>query len=416
MKKMMRLLVFLWIGLFLTGCGSRPLLEEVTVQPGEITPDADGITDLAAMQFRLNRSANVAIYLYDSAGQRYTFRPLTYLGANEDMYKVLFPGIVDPFSLPTDNFDGFQVLKRMLPDGIYTWEITARSQDEKESSSITGTLKISNADTSLPEIRGFSVFPKEFSPNQDGIDDRVTINLDLKKDVDELTVYLLNNEGIRNHIAENEQTTPLNQQGWHTFDYDGGIDSGAEPPENGIYTVYAEARDKMGQRVVATDTVSIINAGMPSAYIYNGTVEYSSSTLVLSDTLCFTMTIENDSRTPIRTTGPWPGTTYRTDQNFNTLGYSEESGVFRVGLNYDTSLRDYPFRWGIGKPDIDLVKIGESWYLPPHARSLVTGCVQIVDMPPRNPLYYWAGLIHEDVEIASVNNRVDPEYIKIWEP
>jgi hypothetical protein len=42
--------------------------------------------------------------------------------------------------------------------------------------------------------------------------------------------------------------------------------------------------------------------------------------------------------------------------------------------------------------------------------------VQIVDVPRRNPLYYWAGLIHEDVEIASVNNRVDPRQITIWQP
>ncbi len=39
-----------------------------------------------------------------------------------------------------------------------------------------------------------------------------------------------------------------------------------------------------------------------------------------------------------------------------------------------------------------------------------------MDVPVRNPLYYWMGLIHEDVEIAGVNNRVDPNYVQIWEP
>jgi hypothetical protein len=42
--------------------------------------------------------------------------------------------------------------------------------------------------------------------------------------------------------------------------------------------------------------------------------------------------------------------------------------------------------------------------------------VQVVDLPVRNPLYYWMGLIHEDVEIANVNNRVDPNFVQIWEP
>ena len=138
--------------------------------------------------------------------------------------------------------------------------------------------------------------------------------------------------------------------------------------------------------------------------------------MVISETLCFTLTVDNDSATYIRTTGPWPGTTYRSDQNFNTLGWSEESGVFRVGMDFDTSLRNYPFRWGIGQPGVDLVEIDGNWYLPPKTRSIVTGCLQVVEMPVRNPLYYWTGLIHEDVAIALVNNRVDPNFVTIWEP
>jgi hypothetical protein len=42
--------------------------------------------------------------------------------------------------------------------------------------------------------------------------------------------------------------------------------------------------------------------------------------------------------------------------------------------------------------------------------------VRILSEPPRNPLYFWAGLIHEDVEISAVNNRVDPEFVTIQVP
>jgi len=34
----------------------------------------------------------------------------------------------------------------------------------------------------------------------------------------------------------------------------------------------------------------------------------------------------------------------------------------------------------------------------------------------RNPQYFWAGLIHEEVEIATINNRVDPHFIQIEQP
>ena len=49
----------------------------------------------------------------------------------------------------------------------------------------------------------------------------------------------------------------------------------------------------------------------------------------------------------------------------------------------------------------------------PGERATITGAITITDVPARNPLYFWAGLIHEDVEISNVNNRVDPHFITI---
>ena len=400
----------------LTACGERPLLEDVSVSPTLITPNADGETDLTKIEFTLNENAEVSLDLIDQSGETYVFRPPTQLGINEDPYSVFFGGVVDAFGNEADNGD-YTVLERMLPDGSYTWRLRAVS-DAGRAKTVTGTLTIADADTALPGIQGFTVSPKRFSPNQDGINDRVTINLVLEKDVEELQVYLVGEDGVPHYIAEddNQRVVEPNEAGWHTYDYDGSIDAGSEPPPDGTYDLVAEARDAMGQHVIATRTLAIENAGLPRAYIVNGAVDYSTSTMVLSDTLCYTLTVENDSDTYIRTTGPWPGTTYRSDQNFNTLGWSEESGVFRVAMDFDTSLRNYPFRWGIGQPGVDLVEIDGYWYLPPRERSLVTGCVKVVEVPVRNPLYYWAGLIHEDVEIAPVNNRVDPNFVTIWEP
>ncbi len=412
--KVAQFCLLLLLALLLTSCGQKPLLEAVVIAPSTISPNADGQADLARISFRLNRTARVSITFQDAAGREYVFRAATPLGRNEEPYSVLFAGVVEGFLLPGEDFP-FAITRRVLPDGVYTWKITAVTADG-ETVTETGALIVEDADTTLPKITGFSIYPKEFSPNQDGINDRVTVNLFLHKDVEELVVYMLDQNGVRHHIPEDERRTPLNMAGFHTFDYDGGIDAGAEPPPDGIYTVYAEARDILGQRVRISDTLTLINAGLPRAYILNGEITLKPTTLVISDTLCFTLTVENDSSTYIRTTGPWPGTTYRSNENFNTLGWAEESGAFRVGLDFDTSLRNYPFRWGVGVPGKDLVQIGEHWYLPPFERAEVTGCVQVVEMPPRVRLYYWAGLIHEDVEIAAVNNRVDPHMVEIWEP
>jgi hypothetical protein len=401
--------------LILNGCGRKPLLQDVSVSPDTITPNADGQTDLTKIEFTLNRNASVSITFSDTNGRQYTFRPSNPLSLNENPYTVYFGGVVEGYTVSYEETYPFDISKRMLPDGIYTWRIQAET-GEAEVAWETGTLAVQQADTQLPGIRGFAVFPKTFSPNQDGIGDRVRVNLALDKDVEELRVYLKGVDGILRPLPEDEKLTKPNTQGWHTYDYDGGIDAGSEPPPDGVYDVIAEVRDKMGQRATVSDTLEIVNAGLPRAYILNGEVEYSVTTMVLSETLCYTLTIDNDSTTHIRTTGPWPGTTYRSDQNFNTLGWSEESGVFRVGMDFDTSLRNYPFLWGIGQPGVDLVEIDGNWYLPPATRSIVTGCIQVVEMPIRNPLYYWMGLIHEDVQIAMVNNRVDPNFVTIWEP
>ena len=418
--KWVRLLFALLISsglLLLAACQEEPLIENVSVAPETISPNADGRDDLANISFKLNRNANVALYFYDDTGMRYVFRSPTPLSLNDEPYTVLFPGVVDGFTLPDDGDVPYAIERRVLPDGMYTWEIVAENETDGEVK-VTGTLKVENADTQLPGITGFSVYPKEFSPNQDGLNDRVRINAFLEKDVEELQVYMLDEEGVRHHIAEDQQSeTPLNEAGFHTFDYDGGIDAGAEPPPDGTYTVYAEARDLVGQRTKVSDTLTLVNAGRPLAYILNAEVEWSTeTTMQLNETLYFTLTVENDGNTPIRTSGPAAGAVYESDQNYATLGETIQAGVFRVGIHCENATINYPWRWAIGKEE-DLVEIEDQLYLPPDERAVVSGGIRFVNVSDaRNPQYCWAGLIHEDVEIAPVNNNVDPLFLRIVEP
>jgi hypothetical protein len=283
-------------------------------------------------------------------------------------------------------------------------------------------LTLSEADTVFPEIITFTVSPPVFTPNRDGLGDRVTMNLYVDKDVEKLQVYLLGEDGVRYPVEEEPGLREQNERGLHTYDYDAGVDLGAEPPPDGVYTVHAEAEDKVGQRHEVTRTLTITGGGVPKAEILQATVDWSSSSVVLSDTLCFTLTVDNYGPVPIRTSGPAPGTLYdkdEIDQNFNTLEYAEESGAWRVGINYDTSKRDYPFRWAVGEPEqlLTVEHDGNTfYYLPAGARGRVYGCIRILNEPPRNPLYFWAGLIHEDVGISAVNQRVDPEWVTIQVP
>ncbi len=403
--------------LALTGCGEKPLLSEVSFSAERITPNADGDTDVLVITYNLDRSAEVSIYFEDQDGGRYHFRNhIHHAPSVDEPYQVYFAGVVDGYQLPGETFDGFAVEKRVLQDGTYTWVVEA-IDGQGNSEQATGTLTIADADTVLPELRGFSIHPPIFSPNRDSIADRATINVNLKKDVAELTVYLEGEDGVRYHVMEKETVTPFDEAGWHEFDYDAGVDHGADPPPDGTYNVTMRARDTLGQWTAATGTLTIENGGVPRAYIYNGEVEWSTSTIPLGGTLYFTLTIENDSVVPIRTSGPPPGTVYDSNQNYATLGEYEQSGAFRVGIHCETSAIDHPWRWAIGSAD-DLVTDGAGHtYLPAWGRTVVTGGIRFLDViEARNPQYCYASLIHEDVQISMVNFRVDPVFLRIQVP
>jgi len=221
-------------------------------------------------------------------------------------------------------------------------------------------------------------------------------------------------------IAEQERDIPLNMPGRHYFDYEGGVDNGETPPPDGTYPLIAVAEDLEGQRMRAESELTIQFGGVPRGYIISpptgNTVQWSATAVSLCDTITFTLTVENDGNTPIRTTGPAPGTVYDSDWNYNTVGWPTESGAFRVAIGFENELTNYPYRWAVGNVE-DLERIGDYYYLMPKQRAVVTGSIRVVDVfGVRNPQPIWAGLIHEDVEITAFNDRVDTQAILVDVP
>ena len=406
--------------LSMTGCSSRPLLYDVELYPDVISPNADGHDDAANILYKLSRNAGLSIYVIDEAGERHYHRNGGRRSAQNESYWTLFSGVVD-----TD--EGGPVKRRVLPDGQYTWVIEA-TDDSGHTESAEGSLTIVDAGTAVPELRGFSVSPQVFSPNRDGVDDHVTINYFLPMTAT-VRVYLLSEAGEKVFLPEKvSQRIKPGEVGLHQYDYEGGVDLGAVPPPDGTYTVTAIAEDRMGQRVEEQSILTIQHGGVPRADIINAVVEYStdeglrgdftSLTIPLSGTLYFTATVENYGDTPVRTTGPEPGTTYTSRQNFSTLEWYTSDGAWRFGLDFEENPgQTYPFRWSLGQHDeLEPVVKGDDvfYYLMPGQRVTITGAIQILDEPPRNPFYLWAGLIHEGVEI--VQNRVDDVLITVDVP
>lgn len=467
----------LWVALILTGCGqldfnAGPLLYDVQVTPDFISPNADGEQDVTEIRYSLRRSAEVSIYFKDANGERFYFRRNQRRSPGD--YSVFWGGVVDqPLTVDTP-YGEQEILSHVLPDGEYRWivaalEVESSSADENQPISqpivqydfqedafqedaptaedaaensgedaaervqqAGGTITLGDGDTNVPELRNFAVVPQVFRPNQDGLrDDWVSISYYLSKDVEEVAVYLIDPDdpAIRYPIAQIPGLVLPTDAGHHQYRYEGGVDLNAEPPPDGLYYIIAEARDAAGNAVRVTSELTISEGGKPRADIAQGEIDWQGESgravsLLLGEKLCFRAVVTNHGTVPIRTSGPWPGQEYRIGENYNTLAeaydqrpWGPQSGVWRFGVNYDTTGTDFPFRWAIGRQeDLErrVIEGEEQWYLLPGTSGEVHGCIIIDEEPMLASEYWWGALIHQDVSVP--NNYVDRVTVQVGVP
>ena len=393
--------LFFTFGLLLvTACSPGPLLTAVTVNPETISPRPGEKNRATKIGYALARPAQVSVYLQD-ANSKYVLRENQSRAAGD--FEILFGGSVD---------------NRTLNDGTYQVVVTAQD-DSGVHEEKTAALNIVNADTTLPELQAFTVFPQEFTPNQDGLDDRVIIRYYLTKPA-RVNVYLTDGKK-KFPIDEKKETTLLTEDklsaiGAHEYDYDAGIDRGAPPPPDGTYTVVAEAVDANGNLVKQEAPLTIKNGGTPRAEIIGSGGDMAPRVVPLGDTLFFTITVRNIGTVPIRTKGPEPGFVYSTSQNYSVIEQYEEPGIWRLGVDSEGNSigRQYPYRWQLGSND-ELTKVEREgktiYYLMPGQVATLTGGIKIVDKPPKVDPVYWFGLVQEQVRI--VEDHVEPTRITV---
>ncbi|MGC9359106.1 MAG: hypothetical protein ACP5G7_01865 [Anaerolineae bacterium] len=381
----------------LTGCGPRSLLHSVSVRPSAISPNADGVDDVAEIKYALSDHAIVSIYLIDDQGNQHVFRDQRRRSKGERT--AYFSGVIGG---------------SLLPDGTYTLAIEVEGWDgHQERQELTVTLV--DGDKVPMRIEGLSIWPASFTPNRDGITDRVTISYNLSKEAARVEVYILGPDGEKYPVPEDE-IREAGSPGAHEHDYDAGIDLGATPPPDGMYTVVVEAEDLVGNKDRVEGQLEIQGGGVPMVEIVNAAAEFSPLIVPLGETLTFTCTVKNIGTVPVRTKGPEPGTTYTSLENFNTLGEYEEPGIFRVGLDFEGNSegRIYPYRWQLGTDEELTVldtSIGPQTYLMPDQTVTVVGHLRITQEPVKAEPYFWIGLIHESVWI--VQDRIEATPISI---
>ncbi|MBK8045806.1 MAG: hypothetical protein IPK16_00910 [Anaerolineales bacterium] len=425
--------LFVTIALLLAGCGQLdapfgPLLYDVSFSADTITPNADGDNDVTEIEYSLRRPATVSIYFENESGDRFYFRDARRRAPGD--YSVLWGGVVDQPETVDLGYGPVEVLSRVLPAGHYRWGIEAKD-DSGDVATMTGEITLADSDTELPELRNFAVVPDVFRPNQDGLrDDWVSVSYYLSKDVNDVFLFLEkpDDPAVRVFIAEEPGVIKPNEAGYHEYRYEGGVDLNAEPPPDGLYDLVGEARDAAGNAVRVVRPVTIEEGGKPRADVSQGEIDWQGEVnrvvgVPLGEKVCFKTVVTNEGTVPIRTTGPWPGQEYKFTENYNTLaaeGHEEwfqQAGVWRFGINFDTTGVDFPFRWAVGRPaDLEMRVIDgqEQWYLMPGKSGEVSGCIVIDEKPPVGTNFWWGGLIHEFVNVA--NNYIDRISVPVGAP
>jgi len=426
-------LVLLGAVFLLSSCALRPLLSDVSVAPSQISPNADGNDDVTHIKYRIGRSADVSIYFVDAAGARHYFRDAQRRSPGK--YDVYWGGVINDPQVREVAGGPMLVESQVLPDGVYTWLVEA-VDDGGRRQEVTGQITLQAADTTLPELYNFTVVPQVFRPNQDGLrDDWVSISYYLTKQAERVQVYLKpahiaeGEPALKYPIPEQETVVESGDAGYHQYRYEGGVDLGAEPPPDGDYVIYGQAEDKVGNRVVVSSTLTIEEGGKPRADVAGGEIDWQGEmnrvvSAPLGQSLCFTATVINIGPVPIRTAGPWPGQSFKFSENYNTLAarYGEDSwyqqaGIWRFGINFDTTGVDFPFRWAIGRQeDLEerIIDGKPQYYLLPGKRSQVNGCIQFDEVPPVGTNFWWGGLIHEFVAVS--NNYIDRISVSVGTP
>jgi len=298
------LAVAVGVAALLSACADPPLLVDVSVLPEIITPDQDGWEDVTRIAYGLTAPALIDIALVAADGTEHALR--TARPRAPGAHEALFGGVVDG---------------RALPDGTYIVRIAAtpRRDDAAGPHVEERPLVIRGADTTPPVLAGFLVQPDTFTPNQDGIGDRVTITYRLDEPA-LVRVWLEAADGtyVTDILGEQQSGRATGDPGPHVLDFDAGVDADAPPPPDGEYFVVAEARDAAGNVARERRQLTIRDGGQPRAALV-GDVEWSATVVPLGDTLAFTATVVNVGDTPIRTRGPEPGFVYDNNQTFNLL-------------------------------------------------------------------------------------------------
>jgi len=149
-------------------------------------------------------------------------------------------------------------------------------------------------------------------------------------------------------------------------------------------------QDRQGEQMVTVGGAGVVEIT---------SVSLTPATVSAGGLLNVSITVKNGTADTLPTQGPDPGFVYEEGDTFRSRGFTETSGPYRVGIDFDgrgTFTVDHPYRWGLGAP------------LAPGQTATITGAIRLET--PR-AISYWAGLVRE--KIAWVQDKQGAQKITV---
>jgi hypothetical protein len=363
-----------------TACRNAPLLSAVQSDAAVITPNGDGVDDVAHISYTVGTDANVSILLKDDSGKTYTFRDKELRSAG--VYDAPFDGVT-----PID--DG-KATRRVMPNGKYQYFVIAEDMAGHRSE-LGGQIEIRDADSNPVQIQNMVVSltggsdasssTPTISPNGDGVADELMVGYGTNKDA-EVVMFATNKDGTVLLMDQRQKRSPALYSHFWDGTYNGS------PLPDGPYKIHIQAFDASGNVSEEIRDVIVKGSGKPELLITS--VDFSPVAVPVGGNINVTIRVKNTGDTPISTLGPAPGTPYRTDQTFNywteadgaTPKYFERPGKWRVAVSYNLAGSPYPIRWGLFAD--------ENRQLMPGEETTVTGTITV--LPRTRELRFWASV------------------------
>jgi hypothetical protein len=112
-----------------------------------------------------------------------------------------------------------------------------------------------------------------------------------------------------------------------------------ECPGDAAYSLLPQVRQQ---------AAALLGGQVPRPAMVVAGVRISPTSVSLGDPVRVDVTVRSNGNDLLPTQGPPPQTVYRQDETYTSLGFPEQRGATRIGLEVEGGSSDHPYRWGLG--------------------------------------------------------------------